>query len=1055
MDVRVFLSSTSEDLRDVRERIAKLLSAIPVELVQMETFGSDETQPLDYCLERVRSCNLFVGIYAGRYGTVDPETARSITELEYREAARMLGEGRLLGLLAYILDPEAAWRAKFFDREGDKVEALEALKAELQQAHVVSFFRDADDLSVKVLRDVLRKVGVGLGVAFAAKAPTVMGGVSEAVPVGMEHYTERDTVYFHGREEAVTRMCELVETHAVVLLIGDSGVGKTSLVRAGLCPALKSQGWAVACTRPLDNPDAVILEGLWGQLMQGPLPPGTTVGSALDLVAAAHAPRRVLLVIDQFEDAIPYLGTPNTSDLLAALGRAHSSPPGNLGLVLCYRGDMDAKVGKHWQVVSGSPTGLPRYYLEPLDAQAAQTILWEIFQAHAGEAPEAATEAFVKDIVRDLERESGATYPAGIYPPFLQMVAESLLRAADERGTRLWPELYRSLGGAAELIGRYLLNQVRFLDDHQPEGRRLLQALASRTRRLRKSIDELVAETGIERERVESCLARLTSLRLVRGSEDRWEIVHDFVAQRVVEDLSDPDEREARMFRDVLIAKAAAFDTTGGLLSVAEHVGLYSHRRRITCSPQEAELLFRGSLVGRGPVGYYLSQVGTEVAHGWAEKYRSSDDEKMRRNAYRFLGKHSAELRLDRAVEVFGEHKLQFELGALIGRCATDADEDLPLLLRLRRKRAEVTAEAARAALERVLTPAARHARAFQVLLRSRDVRDLRLLCRVLSRFAGARQIDEWRSKLADRSLLNRAAATIAIAAVGSREDERLLKTRLRRVKGTELVVCAFGLATRYQRSRRVKELISLLRAKPKEIVSGALEAMESDRGGLSVGHLLTLYNDLPRQVAEAVLRTVRAGDRPYLRRFVRRVRLDRHARNLLIALVRVGDSRDVRFVLELVARSPDVVAFWTVPLLVDCLADKADRSLLPWLAGLAEKREFWAYLGKDRGEDSLPIVNGENAYLFKRLVGGCLAAVCGASEWPLLKRLLFHDYWVIQVPAGRVIAQFGGEDELDDLLLEVRAHPTRVESPYGDSGIMSAICALDDKVYPLTAAGK
>lgn len=108
MDLSIFLSSTSRDLGEARQKILRLLSVIPADLVHMETFGSDETKPVDFCLEQVRRSNLFVGVYAERYGTIDPTTALSLTDLEYREALAKLKEGKLLGLLVYLLDPSAS-----------------------------------------------------------------------------------------------------------------------------------------------------------------------------------------------------------------------------------------------------------------------------------------------------------------------------------------------------------------------------------------------------------------------------------------------------------------------------------------------------------------------------------------------------------------------------------------------------------------------------------------------------------------------------------------------------------------------------------------------------------------------------------------------------------------------------------------------------------------------------------------------------------------------------------------------------------------------------------
>jgi hypothetical protein len=107
-DIRVFLSSTFTDLKDLRQQVADRLSQIiGARLVIMETFGSDEAPPEITSVRRVRECDIFVAIYAHRYGTVDPITGKSITELELDEAERALSAGNLLGLLIYFLDDTA------------------------------------------------------------------------------------------------------------------------------------------------------------------------------------------------------------------------------------------------------------------------------------------------------------------------------------------------------------------------------------------------------------------------------------------------------------------------------------------------------------------------------------------------------------------------------------------------------------------------------------------------------------------------------------------------------------------------------------------------------------------------------------------------------------------------------------------------------------------------------------------------------------------------------------------------------------------------------------
>jgi len=101
-DVRIFLSSTFVDLEELREEIARRLRDVfGSHLLVMESFGSDAAPPVISAIRRVRESDLFIGIYARRYGAVDPATGKSITELELEEAERSLSAGALTNVLLY------------------------------------------------------------------------------------------------------------------------------------------------------------------------------------------------------------------------------------------------------------------------------------------------------------------------------------------------------------------------------------------------------------------------------------------------------------------------------------------------------------------------------------------------------------------------------------------------------------------------------------------------------------------------------------------------------------------------------------------------------------------------------------------------------------------------------------------------------------------------------------------------------------------------------------------------------------------------------------------
>lgn len=857
----------------------------------------------------------------------------------------------------------------------------------------------------------------------------------------MEHYTERDSRWFRGREDAVAAVCELVEANPEVLLIGDSGIGKTSVVQAGVFPTMHKRDWIIASCRPLDAPDQSIPTAIWHQLMEGSPPPEESINTILNLVATAYPNKQVLVVIDQLEDIIPQLGTPQTSHLLAALAQTYASPPPNLHLLLCYRGDAEPKVGHYWQIASGSPSGLPRYYLGPITKEAAASVLADLLEpAYAARSAELPA-SLVEEIVVDTQAESTRSLGVQVYPPFLQMVVETILKSAENVGVLPDAPLYQSLGKARQIIGRYLANQLRMLGPRNKECKAILISLAGHRRRIRKSHDEITRDTNLPLQLVESCVADLVNLRLVRAIEDKYEIVHDFLAEKVAEDLVAPEEREARVFRDVLLAKAAAFANTGELLTFREHLGVYAHRQRIVPTPDEVELLFAGSLAGNGPVIYFLRSVAPELQTAWAEERLTSPDSTVQQNAYRFLLCSGRKYPLAVLLEVFSDYKLQAELAEFTERFATR--QDMGLLLNLRRKKAERTRRAAFDQIEKLVGPA--DANVLGKLLRSGKSEDIRTLCRILIAKGTPSALPEYRREINKHSLVPRLIAICGLGAFGNRSDAELIQKRVhsRRLGAKERETCGHALAYWGQARRRRQLLLDLLGAQ-KSVCRGALGALEGDRGGTSIRVLLEQYTRLPFETAAAVKRTAIRRDLRELKKFLARTPLDASVRDILIGLLQVGGGMAARWAMNLIGKKDYQVSFWNVPLLTEVFARVVDRSIKGWLIELAESDEFWQYTWQKRGDRPLPVEIKENLYLVKRLLGVSLAALCDQKDWPLLKKLVFHDYWLVQVAAADRIAAFSGIEELSQLIEEAR----RRTEDQAERGVVYALKLLDAKLF-------
>jgi hypothetical protein len=146
---RVFVGSTFEDLQLYRSAVLEALHKLEVAIVGMEYFGSQPQAPAEACVTAVAKRQAYIGIFAMRYGSIDPAHGLSITQLEYDEAQRLN-----MPSLIYLLDEEHQPILQKYVDTGRSAEMLKNLKQRLKKQHVVSFFTTPDDLAKRIVLDV-------------------------------------------------------------------------------------------------------------------------------------------------------------------------------------------------------------------------------------------------------------------------------------------------------------------------------------------------------------------------------------------------------------------------------------------------------------------------------------------------------------------------------------------------------------------------------------------------------------------------------------------------------------------------------------------------------------------------------------------------------------------------------------------------------------------------------------------------------------------------------------------------------------------------------------
>ena len=90
------------------------------------------------------------------------------------------------------------------------------------------------------------------------RALSSRGGEEDRDPYpGLAAFTEADTEFFFGREVEVAHLWRKITSRRLLAVIGPSGVGKTSFLRAGLIPGAP-EGWGTLICQPGEAPYAAL-----------------------------------------------------------------------------------------------------------------------------------------------------------------------------------------------------------------------------------------------------------------------------------------------------------------------------------------------------------------------------------------------------------------------------------------------------------------------------------------------------------------------------------------------------------------------------------------------------------------------------------------------------------------------------------------------------------------------------------------------------------------------------------------------------------------------------
>ena len=377
---------------------------------------------------------------------------------------------------------------------------------------------------------------------------------------GLRAFEAEHRDVFFGRTSEIQTVVDRLRDHPLVVVTGDSGVGKSSLCRAGVVPAILggaldvgiARKWRSAAFTPGRQPVQAVVAALARCLQRSPAGVAAaleedTAQFARDLRRELGPGRGIVLLVDQLEELVTLAGPLEAARAARLIARLAADIPG-VRVVATARGDFLTRIAQ----LPGLQDGLPRalYFLLPLSTAGVREAV--VGPAHAQGVRFESEELVDRLVTAGVEGSL----------PLLQFALAELWEARDAGSVTITAAALERIGGVSGALARHADSVIARLTAGQRRAARLVLMRLVTVDDTRASLpaDELV--TG---EESQAALDALVAARLlvIRDVDDGT--VHEIAHEALIRgwltlQIWLDEDREARGIRHRLEAAAAEWD---------------------------------------------------------------------------------------------------------------------------------------------------------------------------------------------------------------------------------------------------------------------------------------------------------------------------------------------------------------------------------------------------------------------------------------------------------------------------------------------------------------
>jgi len=451
----------------------------------------------------------------------------------------------------------------------------------------------------------------------------------------LEYYDVTDKDIFFGRNEDIAKFVGHILSSKLVVIYGESLIGKTSLIKAGIIPKLREGNMVIYITCEYD-PLSAIKDEIEKELKRERIR-SFKLDKSLSLVdffKNIDFPFSVIIFIDHFENFFKQVTAEAKEEFIDEVAAcSYADKPSLVKFVFSIRRDFFVQLGSF------------KYRLPELFNNAFE--LTRLTESQAIEAITAPAKLFnieygrelLEALIWDIRDEQDL-----IAPIHIQIVCKRLVDTLNPELLKdilpqtITYEWYDNLGGVPGILGDYLEETIRKMEELSAEDKEQAKGIlkvmvTSFESHPQMNVEEICAFIRIEEDKLRTILSSLVNCGLLRKSKkDTYNLISDYLLNSITKKwLTRKDIELREMIENINRAlddwRAHHWYMETTLLSKT-----YLYREDLPLPEATLDLLLRSSLKHHFPIWFWLKKLEPDkIKKIMVDEIKSADSEGIKR----------------------------------------------------------------------------------------------------------------------------------------------------------------------------------------------------------------------------------------------------------------------------------------------------------------------------------------------------------------------------------------------------------------------------------------